>query len=123
MKLHAALILTLAALPVLTARPVAADLAVVEAVKAAKDGGGWRFDVTISHPDTGWEHYADGWRVLDIEGKELGMRVLVHPHETEQPFTRSLSGVALPDGTRQVRIQARCLVDGWSDDLFTVTLP
>jgi len=38
----------------------------------------------------------------------------VHPHETEQPFTRSLGGVRVPDGTTQVQIQSRCLIDGWS---------
>ncbi|MEM1352393.1 MAG: hypothetical protein AAGF27_08605, partial [Pseudomonadota bacterium] len=61
-------------------------------VRQASDGT-WRFDVTISHPDTGWDHYANGWRVLDMDGNELGMRELVHPHVEEQPFTRSLSGV------------------------------
>ena len=108
---------------ILFALPAAADPPVIEAVRAAPDGDGWRFDVTISHPDTGWDHYADGWRVLDMNGAELGMRVLVHPHVTEQPFTRSLGRVAVPEGTSQVRIQARCQVDGWSDDTYAVKLP
>ena len=55
----------------------------IEAVTARQAANSWRFDVTIRHPDTGWEHYADGWRVLDMQGNELGMRVLHHPHETE----------------------------------------
>ncbi|MDO7665852.1 MAG: hypothetical protein MUQ49_10165 [Loktanella sp.] len=29
------------------------------------NAGGWRFDVTVSHPDTGWGHYADGWVIVD----------------------------------------------------------
>jgi len=85
-------------------------------------GGTWRFDVTIAHPDTGWDHYADGWRVLDMNGKELGMRVLAHPHVNEQPFTRSLSGVAVPEGTTQVQIQARDLPGGWNEATTIVDL-
>ncbi|MEP2027330.1 MAG: hypothetical protein ABJI96_01330 [Paracoccaceae bacterium] len=102
--------------------PVWADPSVIETVNATESNGTWRFDVTLSHPDTGWDHYTDGWRVLSMDGKELGMRVLHHPHENEQPFTRSLSGVLLPPGTQQVQIQARCSVDGWDKATKTVKL-
>ncbi len=100
-----------------------ADPPTIVATDAQKGSGGWRFDVTLAHPDSGWDHYADGWRVLDMDGNELGMRVLVHPHVDEQPFTRSLGGVQIPAGTTQVQIQARCIVDGWNRDTVTVTLP
>ncbi|EEX08857.1 conserved hypothetical protein [Ruegeria lacuscaerulensis ITI-1157] len=104
------------------AAPALADPPMVENVAATRTGETWRFDVTIRHPDTGWDHYADGWRVLAMDGTELGMRVLHHPHETEQPFTRSLGGVAIPEGARQVQVQARCNVDGWNADTTLVTL-
>ena len=106
----------------LLAAPAWADPPVIDAVRATQTGDTWRFDVTISHPDTGWDHYADGWRVLDMEGNELGLRVLYHPHVEEQPFTRSLSGVVIPDGLTEVQIQARDNIDGWST-IQTVTLP
>ena len=92
-------------------------------VTATQQSGGWRFDVTIAHPDTGWDHYADGWRVLDMNGNELGLRVLAHPHVNEQPFTRSLSGVKIPEGTTQVQIQARDLPHGWNTTTTVITLP
>ncbi len=104
------------------ASPALADPPTIENVAAKSIGDTWRFDVTIRHPDTGWDDYADGWRVLDMDGNELGMRVLHHPHVDEQPFTRSLSGVAIPEGTTQVQIQARENVGGWSDDTTVVTL-
>ncbi len=104
------------------AAPAFADPAMIETVSARQSGDTWRFDVTIRHPDTGWDHYADGWRVLDMDGNELGMRVLHHPHETEQPFTRSLSGVVIPEGATQVQVQARCNVDGWNDGTTVVDL-
>jgi hypothetical protein len=91
-------------------------------VTAIELGNAWRFDVSILHPDTGWKHYADGWRVLGMGGTELGMRVLGHPHENEQPFTRSLSGVQIPQGIKQVQIQARDLPGGWNTSTTVVNL-
>lgn len=106
----------------LLASPVLAADPVVENATARQTASGWSFDVTLSHPDTGWDHYADGWRVLAPDGTELGMRVLFHPHVNEQPFTRSLSGVQIPEGITQVQIQARCLVDGWASETYTLDL-
>jgi hypothetical protein len=102
----------------LLAGPALADGPVVEAVSVDGD----RFSVTLSHPDTGWDHYADGWEVLDADGNSLGIRELAHPHVAEQPFTRSLGGVQIPDGVTTVYVRARCNVDGWSEDLFEVSL-
>lgn len=95
-----------------------ADLPVVEGAAYASG----RLSVTLSHPDTGWDHYADAWEVLDMEGNSLGTRELAHPHVTEQPFTRSLN-VTLPGAAPwQVQIRARDNVHGWSDPI-SVTLP
>ena len=109
-------------LSVLLAGPVLAAPPVVEAVKAEKVGMGWRFDVTIRHPDTGWDHFADGWDVVDAQGQTLGFRELMHPHVQEQPFTRSLSNVLVPDGVRTVWIRVRCNEDGWASEGYEVKL-
>lgn len=106
----------------LTALPALADSPKIEAAKAVKSGSGWRIDVTLSHPDSGWDHYADGWRVLDMSGTEVGIRVLAHPHEHEQPFTRSLRVLSLPQGSTQIQIESRCLVDGWATERFVIDL-
>ncbi len=88
-----------------------ADPPVIEAART--DGA--TVQVTLSHPDTGWEHYADGWEVIAADGHRLGLRVLQHPHVNEQPFTRSLTLEApLPAG--DIRVRARCSVDGWNRD-------
>jgi len=99
-----------------------ADPAVVEDASARESGAGWRFDVTLSHGDTGWDDYADGWRIEDASGAVLGTRELLHPHVDEQPFTRSLSGVAIPEGTGTVFIRARTSVDGWGEAMLPLTL-
>ena len=100
-----------------------ADPPVVTEASAVAEGSGWRFDVTLTHPDTGWDHYADAWRIEAPDGTILGERALAHPHVDEQPFTRSLSGVVLPDGLTEVVIRPRCITDGWSDAAFTLRLP
>lgn len=105
------------------AAPALADEPHIESVTAVASGTTWHFNVTLSHPDTGWNHYADAWRVLDMDDKELGLRILAHPHEHEQPFTRSLSGVQIPTNTNKVQIQARCLIDGWAKTTTIVKLP
>lgn len=89
---------------------------------AEKTGMGWRISVTIEHGDTGWDHYADGWEVLDKAGNRLGLRKLMHPHVDEQPFTRSLASVMVPDGERQVVIRARCSQAGWASEDYILTL-
>jgi len=95
-----------------------ADVLYVRAVKASN--GTWTFHVTVQHPDTGWEDYADGWDVLTPDGQVLKpdrdspfTRLLLHPHESEQPFTRSQSGIVIPPGVTQVRVRAHDLVDGY----------
>jgi hypothetical protein len=71
------------------------------------------FDVTIRSDDTGWEKYANRFEVLSPDGKVLGTRVLAHPHETEQPFTRELSGVTVPAGITEVLVRAHDSVEGY----------
>jgi hypothetical protein len=112
------LLLTILALPAF-AEPAKVDQV---SMRQSADGT-WRFDVTLSHPDTGWDHYADAWRILSMEGQQLGIRELAHPHVTEQPFTRSLSGVRIPVGTTRVQIQARDHPGGWNPETKEVGLP
>jgi hypothetical protein len=78
---------------------------------------------TVRHNDTGWDHYANQWRVLTPEGEEIARRVLHHPHENEQPFTRSLGQVRVPPGVDHVLIEARDSVHDYGGQRFTLQLP
>jgi len=98
-----------------------ADVLAVEVTRAAN--GGYRFDVTVQHADTGWDHYADAFEVLAPDGSVLGTRTLLHPHVDEQPFTRSLSGVSIPAGITQVIVRARDSVHEYNGRQLTVALP
>lgn len=106
----------------LAASPAFADPAEVVEVEATLASNGWRFDVTLQHGDTGLDDYADGWRVELADGTILGERPLGHPHVAEQPFTRSTSGIQIPEGTAQVFIRARTNVDGWADTTTPIEL-
>lgn len=86
------------------------------------DDGTFKFDVTISSPYDSANRYADAWRVIDEAGAVYGIRELVHDHSAEQPFTRSLDKVEIPETVEKVTIEARDLVNGWGGSTVTVDL-
>jgi hypothetical protein len=44
------------------------DFAQVKYVKAIQSSNGsWCFNTTVRHNDEGWDHYANGWQVLDLK--------------------------------------------------------
>ena len=87
-----------------------------------KQGASWTIAVTLQHADTGWDHYADGWRIVMEDGKVLGHRTMYHPHVNEQPFTRNLSGVVIPPEINIVFIEAHDKVHGWNPKRLEVNL-
>ncbi|MGF1666629.1 MAG: hypothetical protein ACFCVC_10195 [Acidimicrobiia bacterium] len=91
-------------------------------VTASDDGATYTFEVTVESADTGWEKYADAWEIRSANGDVLGIRELAHPHVDEQPFTRSLSGVVIPDGVTGVTVAARDSVAGFCGETATVAL-
>jgi len=102
--------------------PVWANEVEIVNTRFEKHGNTWTVDTTLRHNDTGWDHYADMWRVVDRHGKVLGERVLFHPHENEQPFTRGQSGINIPADTIIVYVEAHDKVHGWSSKRVRVDL-
>ena len=88
----------------LTATAGEADVLTVKI--SSLENGNYRFEVTVAHQDQGWHHYADRWEVIGPDGTILAARVLHHPHEDEQPFTRGLDAVVIPDGVTAVTVRA-----------------
>jgi len=96
----------------------------VVAVKPTRESGNrWRFDVTVKSNDKGWDYYADAFEVLTPDGQLLGRRILYHPHETEQPFTRELTGVKIPPDVKSVVVRARHKPRGYDGATMSVRLP
>jgi hypothetical protein len=109
---------------VLTSAAVMAGPADVETVTIkAEASGTYRFIVSVRHADAGWDHYADRWEILSPGGALLATRILYHPHVEEQPFTRDLTGVSIPDDIQTVVVRAHDSVHGFSGMTQTVSLP
>lgn len=102
--------------------PVLANEVEVVNTRFDRQGDSWTVHTTLRHADSGWDHYADKWRVINSRGDVLGERVLFHPHENEQPFTRSQSGIRIPQGISVVFVQAHDKVHGWSKQRIRVDL-
>ncbi len=101
----------------------AGEVDVVNVAVVAAGDGVYRFDVTLSHADEGWKHYADGWEIRDGDGTVLATRVLAHPHVNEQPFTRGLGGVRIRPSLNVVTVAAHDSVHGYGGAEMTVDLP
>lgn len=103
-----------------------AQVEFVEAVEQRSDDSDvtvWRFSVRVRHRDQGWDHYADEWQVIDHETNEIyGVRELAHPHDNEQPFTRSQRGIEIPASVTLVRVRAKCNVHGFGGREIVVDL-
>lgn len=104
---------TVAAAATMIAGASFAGEADVVGVRMTQRGDTYNFAVTVRHTDAGWDHYADKWDVLTPDGKVIGTRALAHPHDNEQPFTRSLGGVRIPAGLAKVRVRAHDKVHGY----------
>jgi hypothetical protein len=102
---------------------LAGDADVLDVNVSCKNDSICRFDVTVRHDDEGWEHYANRWEVLSPDGEILATRELMHPHDNEQPFTRSLESVKIPGGLLEVVVRAHDLIHGYGGKGIVVKLP
>jgi len=98
---------------------------VVNAIARRSDDGTWTFDVTISSPyESGWGQYSDEFQIISISDDIiLGTRSLAHPHPNEQPFTRSLGGIIIPNDLSMVSITARDSINGYCGEVLDLELP
>ena len=96
---------------------------IVDVVVTNEGDERYTFSVTVQHEDEGWQHYADRWEILTPEGEIVAVRVLRHPHVKEQPFTRNLPFVPVPEDISEVTIRAHCSMDGFGGEEKVISLP
>ena len=121
MKIYKIVLIAVLLLPLNIVYAGEADVVAVEVKRTGENT--YYFSVTVSHSDTGWDHYANKWDVVAPDGTVLGTRILHHPHVNEQPFTRSLSGVKIPETNESVTIRAHDSVHDYGGKTVTVKLP
>lgn len=90
---------------------------------AVREGPTWTVSATLSSPYDTPERYADAWRVVGPDGTVYGERILTHDHAAEQPFTRSESGIEIPEDVDTVTIEGRDQQFGYGGDTFELSLP
>ncbi len=96
----------------------------VQEVKiTTSDDGTYTLDVTMSSPYDSPERYADGWRVLTPDGDVLGEHELTHDHASEQPFTRTHTGLEIPVGIETVTVEGRDTANGYGGGAVEVDVP
>jgi len=111
------------ALALAAVTPAYAGDADVTHVAVRQVGGLFDLDITIRSKDTGWERYADRIEALAPDGAVLGTRVLDHPHQDEQPFTRDLSQLNVPRGIARLTVRVHFKPTGFDGATMSVALP
>jgi hypothetical protein len=77
--------------------------------------------VTVSSPYDTEARYADAVRIRSADGAAVyGTLELTHDHAAEQPFTRTLTGLAIPAGTTSVVVEGHDQANGWGGGTLTV---
>jgi hypothetical protein len=84
----------------------AGEADVIKATIKKNADGSYRVEATIKSKDRGWAYFADKFDVVTRDRRVLGTRVLAHPHDDEQPFTRELDGVKIPTEVKEVIVRA-----------------
>lgn len=100
-----------------------ADFPDVIKAELCDEGATYSLSVTMSSEYDTPERYADGWRVLDPEGNVLATMELGHDHASEQPFTRSQSGLEIQEGVEMVTIEGHDLENGYGGATVDVEVP
>lgn len=95
---------------------------VIDASATRGNDDTWTVSATLSSPYDSPDRYADAWRVMGPDGTVFGERILTHDHASEQPFTRSQSGIAIPSHVTMVTIQGRDQRSGWGGTTFELSL-
>jgi hypothetical protein len=96
----------------------------VTKVEVEVGDGSYTFNVTMTSPYDTAKRYADGIRVRSVDGTTVyGQTTLGHDHASEQPFTRSVSSVEIPDGVDEVVVEGHDQVSGWGGGTQTIHVP
>jgi hypothetical protein len=94
----------------------------IDKVEMEQNGGVWTAHVTFKHDDTDFNHFVDGWRIVDAKHKVLAQQSLYHPHTGSKTFKENLAGIIVPTGTKLIYVEAHAKPHGWSKQRVRIDL-
>lgn len=115
-------VVPLMALVSMAVAPVCAEPVEVVDVAFKQVGKSWEVRVRLHHEDEGWDHYADGWRILSESGEVLANGALREPNLGPASYMITLPTVMLPSFHRVVIVEAHESRLGWSPHRVRVDL-
>ncbi|RAN56282.1 hypothetical protein B8A33_06285 [Dolosigranulum pigrum] len=96
---------------------------ILEAELMHESGDEYTIAVTVSSPYDTPERYADGWRVMTMDGDVLAEHDLAHDHANEQPFTRSRGPFTIPSDIQEVVVEGHDQANGYGGETVTIAVP
>lgn len=96
---------------------------ILEAELTHEPGDEYTIAVTVSSPYDTPERYADGWRVMTMDGDVLAEHDLAHDHANEQPFTRSRGPFTIPSDIQEVVVEGHDQANGYGGETVTIAVP
>lgn len=97
---------------------------VIGATARQADDGTWSIEVSMRCEDRNATYFCDRFEILTPDARVLGVRRLLHDHADEQPFTRELQGVNVPNGfPHGVLIRGHHNVRGYDGATLELDLP
>ena len=94
----------------------------VVAAEVSGDSDLFTFQVMISSPYASAERHTDAVRVIGDDGVVYGILELTHPHAGQQPFSRTLRDVEIPESVTKVIIEGRDSTYGWGGEVVTLAI-
>lgn len=113
--------LCIAGLCLVSSLAIAKDVK-IDKVELEQNGGVWTAHVTFTHDDADFNHFVDGWRVVDAKKKILAQQSLYHPHTGVKTFKDNLAGIIIPAGTKLIYVEAHAKPHGWSKNRVRIDL-
>lgn len=101
--------------------PLLAEEAQILDVRLEQKGGQWNVRAMVHHPDTGWDHYVDQWRITTEDGDVIASNIVAEPHTDEQHYA-VVRDVAIPRRLNTFIVEAHDSKNGWSKSRVKVDL-
>lgn len=93
--------------------PLLAKEVEISKVELEPTSATWTVHVTLRHDDEGYDHYVNGWRIVDAKKNVLASQEIYHPHNKKKSFTDNKSNITIPKDAKIIFLEAQAKPHGW----------